>query len=414
MPRRPVKGQEDEGSLIGYIRERENIRKRKEAGEHAALWTDDPILQKYRFTNVRRRHDRVSRWLLQHVLSQYGDVTPVRFVLFTALCRWVNWPPSIAAILKEVGWPGPDDYGKVARVLKRLMAEDQKVWTGAYMVKSMPPQDNKADFVVEQVIQEGVLPVAPMIVEAAAKFQVKRELWRVLMERRQWGSFMAGQIVDDWSWTPMFGKKGAKDNYTWAPQGPGSIRGLNRFLGREPLNKLFEEMEWLGHLHRLRLLVINKLGDEFSDLTAHDCQSCLCEFDKYLRVKLGEGRPRSMYVSETAFTVEDLHAVLLPPAPPRFSKPAEPLPLLPWTTKYGASLVPELEACLESGWDFTGERLVRLKQNPAAVRVFLQRLVAEEALYGRLNLEDFSLYMAVRTDYKTAYRVSRGFLKDRD
>ena len=30
-------------------------------------------------------------------------------------------------------------------------------------------------------------------------------------------------------------------------------------------------------------------------LTAHDVQFCLCEFDKYERVRLGEGRPRALY-----------------------------------------------------------------------------------------------------------------------
>jgi len=30
-------------------------------------------------------------------------------------------------------------------------------------------------------------------------------------------------------------------------------------------------------------------------MCAHDLQNCACEFDKYMRVKLGEGEPKQLY-----------------------------------------------------------------------------------------------------------------------
>ena len=50
--------------LIDFTNERELIRKRKEAG--LTVLTDDEILGKYRFCNVRRRDDRVTAWLLKN------------------------------------------------------------------------------------------------------------------------------------------------------------------------------------------------------------------------------------------------------------------------------------------------------------------------------------------------------------
>jgi hypothetical protein len=32
------------------------------------------------------------------------------------------------------------------------------------------------------------------------------------------------------------------------------------------------------------------------NLHAQDIQNCLCEFDKYMRVKLGQGTPKQLYV----------------------------------------------------------------------------------------------------------------------
>jgi hypothetical protein len=38
------------------------------------------------------------------------------------------------------------------------------------------------------------------------------------------------------------------------------------------------------------------LADYMDPLEMRDCEHSLCEFDKYMRVKLGEGRPRQKFV----------------------------------------------------------------------------------------------------------------------
>ena len=44
-----------------------------------------------------------------------------------------------------------------------------------------------------------------------------------------------------------------------------------------------------------------KASKEFNDLTLHDVQNVMCEFDKYLRVKFGEGTPKQVYKPTTEF-----------------------------------------------------------------------------------------------------------------
>ena len=58
--------------FLYWIKERESIRKKKEAG-NPKPWTDDPILQNYRFCNVRRMDDTVSQWLLKNWYEPYFD-----------------------------------------------------------------------------------------------------------------------------------------------------------------------------------------------------------------------------------------------------------------------------------------------------------------------------------------------------
>lgn len=288
--------------LTVWVYERDAIRKKREWGQPPP-WTNDEILATYRFTNVRRRHDRVSRWLRNNVLLESNVKLGTSFITFSAFCRWCNWPPTIAEIQHYGLWPRKRiDWIKIAAVLEQRAARREKVWTGAYMIKAAVEWRGKPkpQFVVREVIRNGVQPIAQKLREVALRKQSRRAVWELLVSRKYWGGFMAGQVVDDWGWTSLLFN--AKDTYTWAPQGPGSLRGFNRMLGL-PLSTRHDEVAWCNQLVRWREEIIVDLGPEFRDLTLMDVQNALCELDKYLRAKNGEGRPRSMYRTETAYTV---------------------------------------------------------------------------------------------------------------
>lgn len=286
--------------LIEWIAERESIRKKKEAGLPPP-YTEDPIFQTYRFCNVRRRDDRVSRWLIQNVLTEANLAVDTRqFIMFAAFCRWCNWPPTIAEIMRRELFPSPKiKWKQVVKVFTEFKANRLKAWTGAYMVtaRGCAEGESKADFIVEKVIHQG-MKKALSAIERALQTHSRREVWLALKSLSNFGSFMAGQCVDDLSYTSLL--SGATDTNTWAPQGPGSLRGFNRILGL-PLKTKHSEEEWCAQLQIWRQQMIETLGSEYETVDLMSCQNCLCEFDKFQRTKLGEGRPRSKYRPETAF-----------------------------------------------------------------------------------------------------------------
>jgi hypothetical protein len=289
----------DAAPLIEWAVERETIRKRKEAGVPPP-WTTDPILGTYRFTNVRRRDDRVSVWIRDNVCLKYNPDEARSFFLFLALCRWINWPPTIKMLMDAGVWPAPKlNYTTIWQLMDTYAKRGEKVWTGAYMIRAKPgsSQHSKARFVVTEVIEAGLEPVIHGLL-AACSGRLRLGVWEILNSRPNWGSFMAGQVVDDLTWTPLL--LDPNDNYSWAPMGPGSVRGLNRLRGA-PLKERVEPEEWTLALQWLRQRLLDALGSEYVDVTAHDVQNCLCETDKYLRVQNGEGRPRAKYEPETAF-----------------------------------------------------------------------------------------------------------------
>lgn len=79
---------------------------------------------------------------------------------------------------------------------------------------------------------------------------------------------------------------------TWAPAGPGSIRGANRLYGR-PLEKKVSQEQFLEEIRKL--FADLRHGGGIPGMEMMDFQNCHCEFDKYERALHGEGRPKQLY-----------------------------------------------------------------------------------------------------------------------
>lgn len=277
--------------LWDWIAERHRIYLKKAAGEPPP-WTDDEVLQKYRFCNVFRELDKVTVWLRENWREPYADNEH----LWIAMClaRQINWPDTLA----EIGFPehGYDAHA-VQRVLEARKARGEKVYTGAYMIsapagpyKGMSKPEYTAHVVVGEVwrardefhrmFENGRQPTLQEVHSWLRKF-------------RGWGDFMAYEVVTDLRHTRYL--RNAPDINTWAVAGPGAIRGLNRLHGR-PLNKQISQRQALEEMRELLELSKDNLPDFVPPLELRDIEHSLCETDKWLRVKAGEGRLRAKYL----------------------------------------------------------------------------------------------------------------------
>ena len=105
---------------------------------------------------------------------------------------------------------------------------------------------------------------------------------------------MAAQIVADVKHVEPL--KSASDWWEFVASGPGSRQGLNRMLGR-PVKQHWKEEDWRTEVAKLRIqlkLEFEAEGSPWCD--AQNTQNQLCEYAKYERVRLGEGRPKRKYV----------------------------------------------------------------------------------------------------------------------
>jgi hypothetical protein len=291
---------EMEELFVYWVKEREAIRVKKEAGAPKP-WTNDPILQTYKFCNVKREDDTVSKWITENWIKPNDPHPNMWFAMIVA--RLFNWPPTLDLIgfpkyrlgEKETFWPELKelwrDQLKVYR--DRLGA---KIFTGAYLVSTNGVSMDKIDYILDRVLtpiwERGRAPMTVALSFDAKNNDSQESLesyWNHLRQFDGLGSFMAGQVVADLKFTSDL--KDAPDWWTWAPLGPGSIRGLNRIHGR-PLEKGLRQDQGLKEMLVLQDLLIKELDWK---LPVHNVQNCCCEFDKMIRVKNGEGRPRSLY-----------------------------------------------------------------------------------------------------------------------
>lgn len=280
--------------ILYFVWEREAIRIAKENGYKGEL-TVDPILAKYRFCNIRRRDDRVSKWLIENMYIHIDSEDDAWFI--AAIARFINWPPTLVNLLNNGAIPAKaEDFNAnlFCRVLDDLTTGDTKVWTGAYMVctggKTYP---SKAHGIAEFL--KNAIHNRETIREAVFSNSVKKTV-SAIHNCQGFGTFMAGQITADLTYIHPLDK--AKDLHLWAPMGPGSKRGLNRLYGNK-LHSSWKQDKFNIALISLRIAIMGQLGIE--NITLHDVQNCMCEIDKYWRVLYSEGRPRSIYQPETRF-----------------------------------------------------------------------------------------------------------------
>lgn len=294
--------------LFRFANERQHIYRMKVAGK-LKPWTDDPIFQNYRFSNAYRELDKTTVWIAKNWREPYHTSALGWFAMCVA--RYFNWP----ATLEEIGYPVPWQPERIIKMLyknhtvklSKMMSKSHKntpykieriqtkispqIFGGAYFLNSIGPK-------IESIVNDRLTPLweeRRSIMVALSAQSSLRGVHGIFMEQHGFGSFMAAQVVADLKYTPLFSERKMYDWWTWAASGPGSKRGLNRVVDRD-LNASWTEAGWLECLTELRNELLPMVKKAKMPVPhAQDVQNWLCEFDKYERVRLGEGRPKQKY-----------------------------------------------------------------------------------------------------------------------
>lgn len=270
--------------FFAYARKRQQVLLNRMAG-NPWPWTDDPVLRQYRFCNVFRQDDTTTKWIVENLLTplaKNGGEWNILPVMVAA--RFINRVETLDAlkdILLEEGW-----HSKAVKAkLQDLKDDGQRLITGAYMIRT-PHGINKIEG-LDQII-------SPIQLEAKygrpfTPFATLEEQWKSLRRFPFLGGFMAYEVVTDLSYAFSY-----SDTMTWAHAGPGALRGLWRIDGvRRPRHtpEVLEDMRKVLEQSKWSL----SWPSEWPSWDMRTVEHTLCEFDKYERARLGEGRPKQKY-----------------------------------------------------------------------------------------------------------------------
>jgi len=287
----------DHSLIFQWVCEREAVRVRKERGD-VPPWTDDPVIAAYRFCNVRREDDRVTIWIRENIRKPFADHPYLWLMLCAA--RIINHPETLAELISSVhGWPG-DAFSPtiMADVMNDWQAAGHKIYTGAYMIPA--PHQKGADkqlYIARDCV--GALwntreSVARYLAQEGQFAPTMKGMHERVSAANGFGDFLAYQAVVDMRFTKILSN--APDIETWWAAGPGTLRGLNRLHGR-PVDFKLKQPQARTELRQL-WQAVKEWGEVTMDST--DVPNICCEFDKWMRVRNGEGKPRAGYVPQAA------------------------------------------------------------------------------------------------------------------
>jgi len=261
-----------------FISERHQIYLNRQTGM-SFPWTEDEILQTYSFCNVFRELDTVTIWLRENWREPYADHPNLPFAM--AMARQINWTET----LSEIGFPEEWNPEHAKNVMRARQLKKEKVYTGAYMLTGTlggPKIDQTIDKILTPLYED-----QPEIDNDSLE-----NTWREYLRYKGFAKFISYEVVTDLRHTKHLNQ--AKDIMTWANAGPGAKRGLNRIFERDIKTPLKNEQSNHEMMDLLDISV-EMLEPHVPALEMRDIEHSLCEFDKYERTRLNQGRPRAKY-----------------------------------------------------------------------------------------------------------------------
>jgi hypothetical protein len=272
--------EEREERFFNWINERAHIQIKKDSGQPWP-WTEDKILREFKFTNAFREKDKTTIWFRENIRDPLKDSPQV--YMATIIFRWFNLIETGRTLISHnlhIDWNPQTAY-------KVILPQDKWI-TGAYMIKS-PTGRNKV---------KGVCQTINTVWEGRDHF-LKHAPWKSIEKMSSFlegypflGPFLAYEMATDLRHTYI--GSSAHDINTWANAGPGAMRGLNRIHDRD-LNYTSKRHDWCAEMCELLCMSELFLGEHVETLELRDIEHSLCEFDKYERVRNGQGQPRSKY-----------------------------------------------------------------------------------------------------------------------
>ena len=243
-------------------------------------WTADPVLARHKFTNVYRAADRVSQYLISHVMydgPQDPDELVFRILLFKVFNRIETWELLASRLGATPSWAGYSFAG-YDKIFGDAMRAGERIYSAAYISPNPPFGEPRKHGNHLRLLEHAMASGLAARVAAAGSL---REVYELLRGLPSLGPFLACQYAIDLAYSTVT----SADESQFVVPGPGALDGIAKCFtdtaGMDPAAII----AWTRDTSRDHFA---RLGLNFTDLwgrwpTLIDWQNVFCEVSKYTR-----------------------------------------------------------------------------------------------------------------------------------
>lgn len=276
-------------------------------------WTKDEILKNNKFTNVYRELDRNSQWEIENVFLKEKNRKELIWKIM--VFRFFNQPDFFDWVsTKKRSFKGKipsyDEYDiqEFHDLLQGYKDLGNNPFTTAYLTNTAAFPGNSRVWSFANKIIPKVHENIPIINKTLLSAKKPEDIIKLLNSMTSISNFMSHEFYQDFTYAPKYSKiqlmRFDQDDFTNV--GPGAATGLRLIFPNIPMKHKSQK----ALIYDLRDLAVDYLADigDFKYLgydgnyykgepkiTLHQIEMWLCEFQKYWKMTIGEGKQRSKF-----------------------------------------------------------------------------------------------------------------------
>ena len=281
-----------------------------------APWTENEILANSKFTNVYRELDRNSQWQIKNIISD-DSLSLTNLIWKILIFRMFNNPDTFEFAKNKYGWKnGIPDYNEYDEIEFQSMISEVRnaglnPFTNAYLINSMAWKEVNRDTCYTRKVVPTFHKELKNIIKVCLTAKTPEEIISFFKTLPSVADFIAHEYYQDFTYIPKYSKyKFMKfDQNDFTNVGPGAsvgirlifpnLRGRNQIDGIYMLRDMAElELSKIGNFPYLQYDKENRkyYTDSECNITLHQIEMWLCEFQKYWKMTIGEGKQRSKFI----------------------------------------------------------------------------------------------------------------------
>jgi len=283
--------QENLDLFYRFVNKRHNIYIRRFIKKKPPPWTKDKILQEYKFTNVYRKLDRSSKWMIANIIENDRDFPKLSQKVWGCIFYRIN---NNVETFEEIGIPIRKNFNPKKYKIKMDAYRDagNRTFTNAHITCQSSFKRSRIENFIDIVsrLKKNWKEIWSNI-KQFKKDNDWRACFKFIKSQYGFGGFTSYEVCIDMVYAGVF-PDSIRDSF--ANVGPGCEFGLLTIFPNRQFISLEAGMRLLNDEQDKHF---KRLGIKFKGprLMIQDTEFCLCEFSKYWKIKNSVGKARMKF-----------------------------------------------------------------------------------------------------------------------